>query len=381
MATVDAEKKGSTGFDIDMAHIKRDKDGLPLVPQPTDDPLDPLNWHPWIKLLVLFEVSVFTLLTLLSASVITPTFQVLSEYLHRGMPQTAYITSIFVLFGGCSAVLWNPVANVYGRRPVYITSLVACIAFLVASGAARSYSELLAFRALNGFFGGVSLSLGSATVCDMFFEHERGRYLGIYTLSLITGGHLAPVIGGYIERNLTWRWCLYISAMLLSPLLPLSLLTLPETLYSRRTDDKETRHAVSWKQNLMLHRTFHRVRRLHLIDFVRPWQMLRYPSTLLPTLYYSASFAYGSIMFVITSASIFGRNILSELLAGGFSDWISKKRALQRGGKRKPEDRLLALAPAFVLLPLGIIVEGVCADNSRLCLYGRGRKRPRSDYC
>ncbi|KAK4542163.1 hypothetical protein LTR36_007010 [Oleoguttula mirabilis] len=351
MATVDAEKKGSTGFDIDMAHIKRDKDGLPLVPQPTDDPLDPLNWHPWIKLLVLFEVSVFTLLTLLSASVITPTFQVLSEYLHRGMPQTAYITSIFVLFGGCSAVLWNPVANVYGRRPVYITSLVACIAFLVASGAARSYSELLAFRALNGFFGGVSLSLGSATVW------------------------------GYIERNLTWRWCLYISAMLLSPLLPLSLLTLPETLYSRRTDDKETRHAVSWKQNLMLHRTFHRVRRLHLIDFVRPWQMLRYPSTLLPTLYYSASFAYGSIMFVITSASIFGRNILSELLAGGFSDWISKKRALQRGGKRKPEDRLLALAPAFVLLPLGIIVEGVCADNSRLCLYGRGRKRPRSDYC
>ncbi|KAK5125644.1 hypothetical protein LTR85_011918 [Meristemomyces frigidus] len=384
MATVDAEKQDNAESNVDTLHIKRDKHGLPLIPQPTEDPLDPLNWKAWIKVLVLFEVSAFTLLTLLSASMITPSFQVLSRYLHTDLPQTAYITSIFILFGGCSAVLWNPIANVYGRRPVYLVSIIGCVAFLVASGAARSYSELMAFRALNGFFSGVPLSLGSATVCDMFFEHERGRYLGIYTLSLITGGHLAPVIGGYIEKDLTWRWCFYISAMLLSPLVPLCIFTLPETLYPRNSGAKGSRQTGSWKQNFMLHRTFHRARSLHPTDFLRPWQMLRYPSVLFPTLYYSASFAYGSIMFVITSASFFSQlyhfkpyqtglllgipltvgSILGEVLAGGFSDWISERRALQRGGKRILEDRLLALAPAIVLLPLGIILEGVCIQHS-----------------
>lgn len=184
---------------------KVDKCNLPLIPQPSEDPLDPLNWPSWLKLLVLAEISLFTLLSVLTASMITPSFQILSREFGREIEEIAYITSIFILTAGCSAGFWNPIANVYGRRPVYLISVAACIALLVASGRARTYAELMAFRALNGFFGGVPLGLGSATVCDMYFEHERGRYLGIYTLSLITGGHLAPVIGGYIERDLQWR--------------------------------------------------------------------------------------------------------------------------------------------------------------------------------
>ena len=56
-------------------------------------------------------------------------------------------------------------------------------------------------------------------------------------------------------------------------------------------------------------------------------------------------------------------SVVGELVAGGLSDWISEKRALARSGMRKPEDRLLALFPAIVLLPLGIIIEGVCLTH------------------
>lgn len=201
----DIEKNNTSEYSAIEAQLKLDKHGLPLIPQPTEDPQDPLNWKPWLKLLVLIEISLLTLLSLLSASVITPTFQVLSKYLHKGLAETAYITGIFILTSGLSAILWNPIGNVYGRRPLYLIGIVASVASLVASGLSRSYVELMVFRALNGFFSGIPLSLGSATVCDLYFEHERGRYLGVYTLSFITGGHLAPVVGGYIERNLTWR--------------------------------------------------------------------------------------------------------------------------------------------------------------------------------
>lgn len=50
--------------------LKMDPRGLPLSPQPTSDPMDPLNWNRWLKLMVLTEVSIFSFLALFSASLI-----------------------------------------------------------------------------------------------------------------------------------------------------------------------------------------------------------------------------------------------------------------------------------------------------------------------
>ena len=208
--------------------------------------------------------------------------------------------------------------------------------------------------------------------------------MGIYTLSLITGGHIAPIAGGYIVKNtLTWNWCFYIPAIITAFMLPLFIFTVPETLYSHSAE-RVQRPYGSWMENMtMLRSRAHSSRSLKFIDFFRPIQMLMYPSVLLPMLYYAVSFGFGSILFIITSANIFLKvykykpyqtgvllgvpltvgSVIGELVAGGLSDWISEKRALARKGVRKPEDRLLALFPAIVLLPLGIIIEGVCLTH------------------
>lgn len=217
------------------------------------------------------------------------------------------MTSTFILCVGLSTIFWNPISNVYGRRPVYIMTVAVGTAMSAASGAANSYGALIAFRCLNGFFGGVPLGLGSATVCDIFFAHERGLYMGIYTVTFITGGHVAPIIGGYIEKNLSWNWCFYVPAILNSVLLVTFVLTVPQTLYSRSPEAVAHPSSQSWTQNMLMNGQARRAkRRLQLSDFVRPFQMLRYPSVLLPSLYYAASFTYGSILFIITSANLFG---------------------------------------------------------------------------
>jgi hypothetical protein len=50
--------------------LLRDQYGLALSPQPSQDPLDPLNWRPWMKFMVLVEVSILSFISLLSASLI-----------------------------------------------------------------------------------------------------------------------------------------------------------------------------------------------------------------------------------------------------------------------------------------------------------------------
>jgi len=114
--------------------------------------------------------------------------------------------------------------------------------------------------------------------------------MGIWTLSFILGGHAAPIIGGYIEKDLSWRWCFWVATILTSALLPLFVFTVPETLYIRDVLVREHRPARSFKDLYMFHSVLHPVRKLKLLDFFRPLQMIRYPSILLPTVYYSVSF-------------------------------------------------------------------------------------------
>ncbi|KAI9687456.1 MAG: hypothetical protein M1822_002066 [Bathelium mastoideum] len=361
---------------------KKDSNGILLVPQPTDDADDPLNWPAWRKQMVLVQVSLISFLSLFSASLIVPTFVPLGKYLHKDLADVAYVVSIFTAITSISPLIWNPISNVYGRRPVYITNLAALVAFSAASAASRDYGTLLGMRALSGLLGTAALGLGPATVCDLFFEHERGRYMGIYTLSFITGGHIAPIIGGYIEKGLTWRWCFYIPAIIAAGLLVVFVMTVPETLYSRTHGRPEGSQQGS-VQKMLLMRRAPTSSKLRLVDFVRPFHMLLYPSVAIPTIYYATSFGYGTILFILTSTNIFSQlyhlqpyqvgvllgvpltvgSVLGEFCAGYLCDWVSERRAIHRGGKRRPEDRFLAIYPGVVLLPLGVIIEGVCVTH------------------
>lgn len=73
ISSIDSESKHVHSNSSQAAEVKLDKRGMPLVPQPTSDPLDPLNWSLWLKILVLLQVSLLAFLALFSASLIVST--------------------------------------------------------------------------------------------------------------------------------------------------------------------------------------------------------------------------------------------------------------------------------------------------------------------
>ena len=54
----------------DIADFKLDKHGFPLVPQPSEHKMDPLNWSTWLKVTILIQISAVSFLSLLAASLI-----------------------------------------------------------------------------------------------------------------------------------------------------------------------------------------------------------------------------------------------------------------------------------------------------------------------
>ncbi|KXL42978.1 hypothetical protein M433DRAFT_58968 [Acidomyces richmondensis BFW] len=362
--------------------LKLDPHGFPLRPQPTDDPLDPLCWPYWLKIGVLLQVSFLAFLGPFCQAVINSAFVPLAKSMHITVTVASYNTTIAILFAGVSPLIWSPVSNTYGRRPIFIAVTALGIASQCACAVAPTWAGILTARAFVGIGTSAGMGIGAAVVADMFFMHERGKYMGIYIVFVTNGAHLAAVVGGFTALNphLGWRWCYWVPAMILAGTWVINLFCLPETLYNRnaRANIAQTGPNRDWTRLF----TFGNVavrRKMKLSDFTHVFEMLRYPSVLLPAIYYSISFGLGSVLFAVTGAAAFGSiynfntaevgmaiglstfvgTLVGELSAGPVSDRILYLQTKRSGGAFRPEARLQAIWPGFILCPAGVIIEGV----------------------
>ena len=146
---------------------KLDPHGFPLRPQPTDDPLDPLNWPYAVKLAVLIQVSFLAFLGPFCQAVINSAFVPLAKAMHISVVVASYNTTISILFAGVAPLIWSPVANVYGRRPIFIGVTALGIATQCATAVAPTWGGILAARAFVGIGTSAGMGIGAAVVADM----------------------------------------------------------------------------------------------------------------------------------------------------------------------------------------------------------------------
>ncbi|EXJ68585.1 uncharacterized protein A1O5_08379 [Cladophialophora psammophila CBS 110553] len=390
---MEQDKSSSEGAAVDIAEAKRidegegasdlklDKRGLPLVPQPSDRRDDPLNWSPMLKLFVLLQVSWLAFLGPMAGAIVNPAFVPLSKQFDITVVQASYELTVYIVSAGVGPLFTVPLANVYGRRPVYILGNLLAAVTNIAAGYCNTWTGIMVTRVFNGIGAGSPGAIGAATVCDMYYLHERGFYMGIFTFLLTNGPHAASLFGGFIAQSLGWRWCFLIPGYIQLGTFVLTLFCLPETIYSRRSSTNSRRER-SFKDLLLFRHSGLQDRRLHFGDFLRPFYMLKYLSIVIPGLYYMTAFGFGSVLFAATGSSLFRTVyhfdvaqtgmllsiplligcLLGEMSAGWLTDYMVYRYAKHHGGRREPEPRINAVVLA-VLCPIGIIIDGICLSH------------------
>ena len=202
-------------------------------------------------------------------------------------------STICIALNGLAPWIWIPLANKYGRRPIYIASTLLGFASALGCAYTKTYGQLLVARVFNGFFP-AGFALAAATVTDLFFYHQRGRAVGFYTITMTTGSHLAPIVGGLIAQFCGWRWIFKFLAIIDAVMVIVTFFCLPETLYIRPrqpTDSKQTLSPTPPRFTKDIYRRkmslYHPQAAVHL----RPTQfilsslkMARYPSVIFPAL-------------------------------------------------------------------------------------------------
>lgn len=91
------------------------------------------------------------------------------------MPKVAsYSTTIATVFAGVAPLIYAPISNIYGRRPVYLVGTAIGIAANAGCAVCKLWAPFLIARACVGIGTSVGIGIGAAAVSDLYFVHHRG---------------------------------------------------------------------------------------------------------------------------------------------------------------------------------------------------------------
>ena len=213
---------------------KKTPDGkIILEPQPEDTPNDPLNWKVWRRDAALLSLGFYCMVGGGMTPILAAGFDEVAADFNVSIPQVALTTGLYMMGLGLGSAVLSPTAILFGKRPVYLCAAVCFILTSVWCALSPSFSSLVVARIFMGFAVSSVECLPSASVAEIFFLHEKAYRLGIYTLLLLGGKNLMPLVSAAVIQSLHWRWVFWIVAMVVGFGFCLLFLFVPETFWDR----------------------------------------------------------------------------------------------------------------------------------------------------
>src|SRR5438270_7606311 len=138
-----------------------------------------------------------------------------------------WVVSGYALTFGGFLMLGGRLADVVGRRRMFVTGLVLFIAASMLGGFSQSGGMLIAARVIQGVAGALVSPAALSLLTTTFKEgRERNRALGVWSAVAAGGASAGLILGGLLTQALSWRFTLFVNvplglaAVLLSPVLP-----------------------------------------------------------------------------------------------------------------------------------------------------------------
>jgi EmrB/QacA subfamily drug resistance transporter len=128
-----------------------------------------------------------------------------------GLDHFSWVVTAYILATTVSTPLWGKIGDLYGRKNIFMTSIVIFLVGSALSGMSQTMMELIGFRALQGLGAGGLIVGVMAIIGDLVPPRERGRYQGLMAGVMAIGMVAGPLLGGLITDNLSWRWAFYVN--------------------------------------------------------------------------------------------------------------------------------------------------------------------------
>jgi EmrB/QacA subfamily drug resistance transporter len=169
----------------------------------------------------------------------------------NGLAAQAWVTTAFLITSTIAAPLFGKLSDIYGRKRLFMFSIVIFVLGSALCGLATSMYELAAFRAFQGIGAGGIMPLALAVIGDIIPPRERARYQGYMMAVFASASVLGPVLGGLLSGAndflgvAGWRWIFYINV----PIAAFALMVIAKVL---KLDHVRTERRIDWWGSVML---------------------------------------------------------------------------------------------------------------------------------
>lgn len=194
-------------------------------------------------------VGLATTTSSLTATIYLPLLPLLRTHFNTSAQAVNLTLTIYIVFQAISPVIFGPLSDSYGRRPIFLLVLgIYAVSNIGLAVNERSFAALATLRALQSLGASATYSIAFGVVADVCLPRDRGRMLGPIGMALNLGTCVGPIIGGcvaYFSRSYNWAfWALVIAGIILF----LSVgVFLPETARSLVGNGSD-RSRFSWRQ-------------------------------------------------------------------------------------------------------------------------------------
>ena len=165
--------------------------------------------HRWWALVV---IGLAQLMVVLDNTIVTIALPSAQHALHFTEGDRQWIVTAYALAFGSLLLLGGRLADLVGRRTIFMIGMFGFAVASAVGGAATSFTILVTARTIQGGFGALlapaALSLLTTTFTD---TKERARAFGVYGAIIGSGAAIGLLLGGLLTQYASWRWTLFVN--------------------------------------------------------------------------------------------------------------------------------------------------------------------------
>lgn len=341
------------------------------------DPENPHNWSRWYRWYITLVASTLVICIAFGSSIVTGGLGLIQEKYDVSLEVAILTCSIMVCGFAVGPLLWSPLSEIIGRRPVYIISLGLYVIFNIPCALSPNIGGLLVCRFLCGVFSSSGLSLAGGTIADIWKLEDRGMAIAYFAAAPYCGPVIGPIVCGWINVGSHRLDLFFWVNMAFSGAVLIVVGLIPETyapvILKRRASKlrKETanRNIITEQEKVKL--TFHEIIRTSLIrpiimiltepvlDLMCMYIMLIY------AMLYAFFFAYPVIfgkLYNYNDGQI-GLMFIPILIGAGFA--LVATPSIEKHFRRichvrtpTPEDRLIGALIGAPFIPISLFILG-----------------------
>jgi EmrB/QacA subfamily drug resistance transporter len=164
------------------------------------------------KWLALALLAAAQFVVVLDASIVNVALPSIGRDLHFSQDNLSWVVNAYVLVFGGFLLLGGRLADLLGRRRLFIVGLILFAAASLAGGLAQSEGWLIAARAVQGL-GAALLSPAALSLVTVLFAEgsERNKAMGVWGAVAGSGGAVGVLLGGMLTEWAGWEWVLFVN--------------------------------------------------------------------------------------------------------------------------------------------------------------------------